>query len=443
MPKRRHDDDDDDDHGFVDDGYKKKEKLADVDDDEEYPELRKHYLSMARRGVMLNASDLAQYCRTKGTTCPSRSQLAKLRGLWKITTMHGHSRKPGHYASAMIEKIGNLFVDGGEFRKDLRVANGGKYHLILGVDALSQKMVAYPFRNKTQKSWKRAIRRMVRHGFPVATTIFTDKDSAIRGDEFRKEMKRRFGLNWHILRTRSKAHRAEKGLAYVKRRLAVALSLNKQGDNCWTKHLQSVLDDYNSRYVRRDHRRKSTIRRRDVTKHNQMELIRQLFGVDEPSAMTATASSHNLSQDMRDKLGFRFREGQKVLLRRKTNYSLTDSIFSKPSVKGAYGSRVFTVEKPHLKSYGDKVVVRSYRLHNFPGIFYDSDLADATLFQARQQSKRKRQREEEEEEEEAAPEPVQKRRRRRRRQHEQDQDEPQRGTSTLRRSSRLLHRKTT
>ena len=254
----------------------------------------------------------------------------------------------------------------------MAVANRRLFILLVGVDLLSQKMSCILFPNKKQVSWERGLVQMIQHEFPVVQTVITDRDVAIMSKSWQAKMHLAYGVDFIQLKSRSKAYAAERALRFLKGRLATALSLNTKGDLNWEKHLKGILEDYNSRPVKG-----SSIRRCDVNQKTVMKLLEQKYNVKDFTTYFNTATIGNFSDKMREAIGFKHRIGEKVLLSRSANYQLKSNAFTKKSVEGSYGKKVYTIEAAFLKTTAKQFYTIVYKLEGIHGIFYSSELVPA------------------------------------------------------------------
>jgi hypothetical protein len=355
------------------------EKNIDPKKPEGLAALEDRYFQLASRGIVLSVPRLAQLAvKLKVSPRPTRQALAALRHKWKFIALHSRFTKPAAYMGGAIDKLGNIMVDMGEFKPRLRVANKQRYYMLVGVDCLSGKMTCLTFANKSQQSWEKGVTTMIKELYPCVTTIITDRDTAVSGEAFQKRIKKTLGVSWYHLRNRSKAYKAELGIKFLKRRLAIALRANKKGDNNWLQHLQPILDDYNNQVVPG-----TTIRRSDVNKYNQRRVLEQVYGSKDYERLFTGSVASNFSPELRRRLGFKFRVGQKVLLAKVSNYFTKKSAFDKPSVEGSFGDRVFTIRECLLKTDRTKRFYNFvYRLEGVEGLFYPTELIPA-LFSER------------------------------------------------------------
>jgi hypothetical protein len=380
---------------------KEKEEEEEEEKQSDMKKVEEHFLKYARKGVVLSAKDLKSYCKRRNLLAGVQDkELRNVRYLWKQTALHSRWVRPSHYMGSSIDKIGNIMADFGEFRKNLAPFNGNHFHLMVGVDCLSQVMACYTYPNKSRKSWEDGVRKMIANDYPYVTTFITDRDTAVTSKAFQARLKEELGIDWMHLRSRSKAYKAERGIRTIKEAMAIALSFNEKGDLNWRKHLDSFLERYNSQFVIG-----STIRRKDVNKENQYELLKQLYKTEEPSLLFHTRSSSNFSKSLARKIGFRFKEGDKVLLSRSANFlKKKQNIFDKKSILGSYTNQVFTIKRRQLKSSGKKFLTLAYALRHgkedLPNLYYQTELVPALFANRRRLAGLEAEEEEEEKEEE-------------------------------------------
>ena len=67
-----------------------------------------------------------------------------------------------------------------------------------------------------------------------------------------------------------------------------------------------------------------------------------------------------------------------MLLARRVDYALKDRhYFEKPSVTGAFGSKIYTITACRTKLSGDYYICPVYELSTLTGLFYESELSPA------------------------------------------------------------------
>jgi hypothetical protein len=333
------------------------------------------YRKAAARGIILSYQDLVALRAKLGLESEvSAADLRSLRYRQKFLAMHARSRYPApHFVTASISKIGNVFLDMADFFPNLRVFNKQCAYFLVGVDSLSQKLACYPFPNKSRASWEKGARLMIEKDFAYVTTFVSDRDTAVSGEAFQRRIKKELGIDWLHLPNRDKSFLAEEKIGFLKDRLSQGMKLRSPPkDKVWVDLIPGVLADFNNRFVTG-----TRIRRSDVTKSNQLDILRQRHGVSDPTVLFNNAVVGKLSDRMEKRLQFRFRVGDKVRLSNTANYELKSNYFAKKSVKGSYSAKVYTVTAVRLKSNRDLFLSQVYKLRGLQGYFYDRELIPA------------------------------------------------------------------
>ena len=363
--------------------------------------LEKHWFAEARKGNILSIKDMREYClANKILPCPPQKEMARMRFKFKYAGLHARWKKPAAYVTSAIDRLGQIFLDVAEFQKDLRVANKNRYILLVGVDMLSQRIECKTFANKKQESWEEGIRQFVTELFPAAATLIVDRDVAISSRKFQERIYNLYKVDFCHLRSRSKSFAAERAIRTLKSLLSQSLALNDKGDNNWLKHLPSVLASLNNRFCRN-----TNIRRIDVNKDNELQVLAQVFGVKDFSPILNTKVLGNFSTEMYKAVGFKHKPGDKVQISRDANYRVKIDAFTKKSVEGNYTKRVYTVDYGLLKSSNRHYFVHCYKLKSYPELVYSSEVIPALfpeppdapdedeLDRLKKEAKRKRKRE--------------------------------------------------
>ena len=333
--------------------------------------LSQHFVENMKRGIVLSVTAMKSYCRDQGYTCPPEKSLRQMRYKFKFSALHTKSRKPASFMGTAVPKLGVIFVDMAVYQPRLKVQNQQNQYILVGVDELSNKLAAVPLPNKNRSSWERALEVMrEKESFPFMQTIVTDRDGAVADESFQKAFKRKHGVAWIHLPTRSKAFLAETMIGHLKSNLSIALGNNARGDNCWTKHLPGIVAYYNEKKIAG-----TDIKRKDISRANFGEVIAKRLGAKDYSPLINTSVSSNFSKKMRQLL-FKFQVGDKVLLARSAHYNvrMQGGKFGKKSVIGSYGDKVYTVKKCLLKSNDRFFLNPVYRLSRLKGLYYSSEL---------------------------------------------------------------------
>ncbi|CAM6055381.1 unnamed protein product [Sphagnum tenellum] len=355
--------------------------------------LEDHYFKHARKGIVLSVTDLKTFCKKSLIRC-SGKQLANLRYKWKYIAIHKKFKKPSHYMSASIEKLGTLQIDVAMYQPRLRVANGQCQYFLAACDSLTGMLACIPCVNKSRRIWESGVTEMITNHFRYSANILTDRDGAIVSEKFRQKIKDQFGVSWTFLRSRSKAFKViyfflkatciendslslfpqiERMIHFLKQRITMALDLNAKGDNNWVKHVKGIVDDYNGRVIPG-----TTFIRKNVEKKDFMPLLGQIFRSREDPTMLLNLASSTSSgyPDWMSKKLWRFELNQPVLLSLDANYMLRKSSFSKKSITGSFGKKIYKITERVLKS-NRLFVTPTYRLSGLESLYYETELIPA------------------------------------------------------------------
>jgi hypothetical protein len=156
----------------------------------------------------------------------------------------------------------------------------------------------------------------------------------------------------------------------MKRRLSIALGGNP-GEKDWTRFVDGIVRDHNSRKIPG-----TSVARNSVNKGNYVRVLGQIYGASRPAALIGVAGGSNVSPATGRKI-WNFRIGDEVLLQLKADYSAPGTakgVFSKPSVRGTYGKKVYAVAGRSWKTSSDFYIVPVYSLSGLRGLFYESEL---------------------------------------------------------------------
>jgi hypothetical protein len=236
---------------------------------------------------------------------------------------------------------------------------------LVGVEGLSRKMAVVPCPDKTSASWEKAITSMIEGTFGDIRKIYSDRDVAT-SSKFRRGIFRAYGITWDYIRARNKAHLAEAAIKYVRTHLSIALEANPGAD--WKSFLGGIVDHYNSQPLPN-----TDVVRSSVNKSNYMEKLSRIYRTSDPDMLFNLASAGNFTPET-ERVLFRFRKGQSVLLNRQADYEASKDAFTKSSRVGTYGRRVYTISKLVMKSNASLFLVPTYRLRGKVGLFYEANL---------------------------------------------------------------------
>jgi hypothetical protein len=168
--------------------------------------------------------------------------------------------------------------------------------------------------------------------------------------------------------------------SYIKRRISLAVAAgNEKGDKRWLKYIKIITDDYNNRPVTG-----CQMKRNEVTRENEMKLLAEKLGADDVAPVFNTRLLRSFSAKTHQALGFAFKRGDRVLLANDVNHETTARLatggaFTKKSVVGSFGSKIYTVNEALLRANATHYVM-VYSLQGLPGIWYDFELTLANRF---------------------------------------------------------------
>lgn len=331
--------------------------------------IEQHYFKHAKKGVVLSVKDLKDYALKENIPVPPETELKHLRYLFKFLAIHSQWHKPSHYMSPTVMRLGNIYVDLAEFHPELRVHNKNCRYFLVAVDALSQKTMLLPFANKTQKTWEEGVKIFIDF-FACVRNIISDRDSSVSGLEFQKRIYKVHSVRWIHLRSRSKAYLAERMIYTAKVRLQQCLDGNYPDLN-WIQFLKPFYDDYNRQFVKH-----TRIRRMDVTKDNEMEVVRQQFGIEDVGHLFNSSTLSNFSPYMLKKLNLPFKHNDRVIISKSANYTLRKSSFSKVS-QGTFSRKTYVIDRPVLKANADHFFTVAWKIYGLEGLFYTSEIRKA------------------------------------------------------------------
>lgn len=349
--------------------------------------MKNHFLAKISDGSLPRPEELIDYARSKGMDAIRWKDVKEMRSFWReLAMLKMYGRNTNYNFGPAVFLIGCLFVDlcQASFTVNNATYNHGKKYILVAAEGLTTKLGLHPLAKKNSEAWRTAMHKFLTVDFPYTRVVVSDRDSAV-SREFIKEMEDKYNVSWIHLPNRNKAFLAERMIRFVKRRLTAALLVRK-GDTKrrrrWLDLLDSITDEYNNKRIKH-----TSFRRKDVDTSNQFEFLDQLLRTTDSSMRLNTAVINSIGGwpgPAADKL-YRYRVGERVLLRRKTDYSeekgavearLSKKFFLKPSEKGAFSEKVYTVRRRFLKGSRTGIaLLPAYKLVGKPGSFYEDELS--------------------------------------------------------------------
>ncbi len=216
----------------------------------------------------------------------------------------------------------------------------------------SKQLAAVPIKSKRLEELESAVTEVL--GTSVISrirTIISDRETSVLSKKFRDSLRERYGAEVTFLSARNKSYLAESYIGKVKKSLSMGVEASRvAGDadfRCWTKLLPGVLLTFNRKFVSG-----TRFRRNAVDESNFEELLSQKHGVRDASLVwnSRSISGGSLRDKKWKKKLWKYAVGQRVLAKKKA-LGATDQ-FEKPSVRGGYSSKVYTVHSQSLASCG-------------------------------------------------------------------------------------------
>ena len=175
-------------------------------------QLRSFFKKEVKNGRVLSTTALMREAKKRKLKV-DRKQLSKLRSTWWATALHRQYVKPRHWQTTQFPSPGNLSLDFAYFHKNHSKQNDGYEGFVVCVSTLTGYMHAVPMRTKNKADFAKAVEEICTGAeFPMATTIFCDREAAIFSEEFRKMIKKKYHLNFIHLSRFSKATHAERAI---------------------------------------------------------------------------------------------------------------------------------------------------------------------------------------------------------------------------------------
>jgi hypothetical protein len=206
---------------------------------------------------------------------------------------------------------------------------------------------------------------MLEESFGDIRTIYSDRDVATSA-KFRRGIFQAHGVKWNYLRAFNKCHLAENAIRWFRQKISVAMEANPGAD--WTSFVRGVVDHYNSQPLPN-----SNVIRSSINRDNYMSKLSQIYKSSDPDLLFNVASGGNFTPET-ERVLFRYKVGDSVLLNRKFDYEDKGGSFAKTSHLGVYSKTVYTIAKLVLKSNASLFLVPTYRLKNKLGLYYQDSL---------------------------------------------------------------------
>ncbi len=331
--------------------------------------------TLEKRGVALTAQQLLDYARLKKYDGVDKKKIYNFLKTHPIVAHFSTARKSKHFQSATVMRPGVFQIDYAEFHKNWFMSNKGCTGFLVAVENFTNKLFAVPSTGKGTKQWLKAISAFVENTRNVCV-ILSDRDSVAKSSKFRKKIQEDYNIKWDFLRKGHKAYLAERYVRFLKTKLSQAL--RRKGGKTWVDFLKEICSEYNKSKIEG-----TSFRRQGVNQANFSQFLSQLLKTKEPELLFNSSKAGPFVQESWNKKIFKFDLGQRVLLARVANWVDADEkmrVFSRASLRGSFGQRVFTVGARQLRTTKNfKSLVPVYSLLEMgPSLhFYANELKNA------------------------------------------------------------------
>jgi hypothetical protein len=274
------------------------------------------------------------------------------------------------YQTVGVVKSGVFFIDYGEFHKNWSDENEGATGFLVAVENLSNRLYATPTKGKDTTQWLNSIRQFVELTRDVKI-LMSDRDSVTTSPRFLKQIENLYQIKWFFLKKGHKSFLAERFIGFLKGKIGQALSI--WGGKKWIHFLNEAVSAYNNEKIPG-----TSYKRKSISKHNFDHFASQLLKEKNLDTRFSSFKAGPFAHANWNKKIFKFDLGEKVLLARKSNWSVKRPIFLKTSEKGGFGKSIFTIESRQLRADRSfKHYVPVYGLKELgPSMhFYEKELA--------------------------------------------------------------------
>ena len=278
-----------------------------------------------------------------------------LRERVKHTAPHARPEKIRHYQTVGVPRPGMYFIDYAEFKKDWAWHNDGCTGFLVAVENLTNRLFVLPTQGKATAQWHKSIETFVEVTRDVRV-LLSDRDSVVTSATFQKEIEEKYGIKWHFLRKGNKSYLAERYIGFVKTKLSQSLSYVSEEEGTqvkrWIDFVVPLCESYNNEKIPG-----TSYRRKSINSINFYHFLGQQMGLvegDDLELKFNTFKVRAFANENWNKKIFKFRLGDKVRLARKANLKDMDEkhkgAFEKTSIRGYYGTKVYTVNGRQLRT---------------------------------------------------------------------------------------------
>lgn len=307
-------------------------------------ELRKYFNTRLEKGIISTEAELKHFNKTKKLGVPPDELKQFHRFSVFLTSYEGFGRKVKKFSSIAILRYSSLMIDFAQFMPKWAPFNKGAVGFILAVEVSTGLLSVLPVSSKHMFQWELAIERILDET-PLTRIkmVFSDQESALISQKFVKKMHDLHNISLIYLKKRSKSWKAERNIRFIKRKLTGLL--HQTGRRDWTNLLQGLVSHHNSQKVPG-----TSYRRNQVSPSNFQHFLAQKFKVPDLSLYFNSSKIPDTAFQSKTWLKriFKFDVGTNVLLRR--DIEEEKETFTKPSIRGTYSTKIYTVKKRFLKN---------------------------------------------------------------------------------------------
>lgn len=290
--------------------------------------------------------------------------------------------RPAQHATLPFPSYGVVFMDAAFTDRQDKDANEGAVGFVVGVEAATQQLAAFPMRGKTSDDWREAVTSLIdRSVIDRVKTIVSDMEPAILSKRFREKLKRERNIHVMFLTRKSKSYLAEVMIRHCKVALAKAREQRKEnGDpnyRRWIDILPNVVESFNQRKARG-----TTYRRKDVRRSNFNAYLNELMGSSDATMLwnSSTIAADGLFSQRWLKRLFALSLGEKVLVHRKAGASTGKQTFYKPSTRGGFLSQPYRIARRVLQRTADRTLLVPGKSLLLGDTFCPNDWVSCCLF---------------------------------------------------------------
>ena len=307
--------------------------------------LEKHFKKkMDKDGVILTAGQLLAFSKDKKLGF-SKNKIYAFLQQQSAVGQFLQSRKTKEYQTMSVIRPGVYHIDFAEFRKEWAGSNRGCTGFLVAVENFTNKLFAEPCRGKGTAEWLKALSNFVEKTRDIRT-IFSDRDSVATSMAFRDGLLKKYGFSWYFLKKGHKAYLAERYIGFLKTKLSQILK--HKGGKRWLEYLPAICSEYNKTKIEG-----TSYRRQAVNRVNFSHFLAQLLKTSEPELTFNSFKAGPFENRDWNRRIFKFDLGDRVLLARRAVWddeSEKKKAFTKTSVEGGYGKRIFTVGGRQLRA---------------------------------------------------------------------------------------------